>query len=125
MSASTTEGAGQNKRRIEEPYKESHLRSLLKATSWRVLATLTTTIIAYFITGEVETALTIGGIEFVLKFVIYYLHERAWQLVPAHESPVVLGSFTAGVVLQSLSIFQRFLRELCCLCWSTRVNKSS
>ena len=82
MSASTTEGAGQNKRRIEEPYKESHLRSLLKATSWRVLATLTTTIIAYFITGEVETALTIGGIEFVLKFVIYYLHERAWQLVP-------------------------------------------
>ena len=81
MSASTTEGAGQNKRRIEEPYKESHLQSLLKATSWRVLATLTTTIIAYFITGEVETALTIGGIEFVLKFVIYYLHERAWQLV--------------------------------------------
>jgi uncharacterized membrane protein len=54
----------------------------LKATSWRVLATLTTTIIAYFITGEVETALTIGGIEFVLKFIIYYLHERAWQLVP-------------------------------------------
>ena len=78
MSASAMEGAGQNKRRIEEPYKESHLRSLLKATSWRILATLTTTIIAYFITGEVETALTIGGIEFVLKFVIYYLHERAW-----------------------------------------------
>jgi len=66
----------------EEPYKESHLRSLLKATSWRILATLTTTAIAYFITGEVETALTIGSIEFVLKFVIYYFHERAWQLVP-------------------------------------------
>ena len=82
MSASTTEGAGQNERQIKEPYRESHLRSLLKATSWRMLATLTTTIIAYFITGEVETALTIGGIEFVLKFVIYYLHERAWQLVP-------------------------------------------
>lgn len=82
MSAATTEDSGQNELQIEEPYKESHLRSLLKATSWRVLATLTTTIIAYFITGQVETALTIGGIEFVLKFVIYYLHERAWQLVP-------------------------------------------
>ena len=23
-----------------------------------------------------------GSIEFVLKFFIYYLHERAWQLVP-------------------------------------------
>ncbi|MFT4713888.1 MAG: putative membrane protein [Candidatus Azotimanducaceae bacterium] len=66
----------------DEPYKESHLRSLLKATSWRVLATLTTTIIAYLITGEVETALTIGSIEFVFKFMIYYFHERAWQLVP-------------------------------------------
>ena len=65
-----------------DAYKESHLRSLLKATSWRVIATLTTTLIAYFITGEVETALTIGSIEFVLKFAIYYAHERAWQLVP-------------------------------------------
>ena len=69
--------------KTEEPiYRESHYRSLLKATSWRVLATLTTTLIAYFITGEVATALTIGSIEFVLKFLIYYLHERAWQLVP-------------------------------------------
>jgi len=62
--------------------KESHLRSLLKAMSWRVLATLTTVLIAYFIIGEIEIAIMIGGIEFVLKFVIYYLHERAWQLVP-------------------------------------------
>lgn len=63
-------------------YRESHMRSLLKAMSWRVIATLTTTAIAFFITGEVGTALTIGGIEFFLKFLIYYLHERAWQLVP-------------------------------------------
>ena len=63
-------------------YRESHIRSLLKAFSWRVVATTTTGIIAYFITGEVMAAVMIGGIEFVAKFVIYYLHERAWQLVP-------------------------------------------
>jgi|AP95_1055475.scaffolds.fasta_scaffold00393_9 uncharacterized membrane protein len=63
-------------------YRESHIRSLLKAFSWRVVATLTTGLIAYFITGEIETALMIGGIEFFLKFAIYYFHERAWQLVP-------------------------------------------
>jgi uncharacterized membrane protein len=63
-------------------HKESHLRSLLKATSWRILATITTTVIAFFITGEVGTAPTIGSIEFILKFFIYYLHERAWQFVP-------------------------------------------
>ena len=62
--------------------KESHLRSLLKALSWRVIATLTTTIIAYMVTGEVGAAITIGSIEFLLKFVIYYGHERAWQLIP-------------------------------------------
>jgi len=38
--------------------------------------------IAYFITGEVNQALTIGGIEFFGKLLIYYLHERAWQLAP-------------------------------------------
>jgi len=66
----------------EREYRESHLRSLLKAASWRVVATLTTAIIAYFVTGEIDTAIMIGGIEFVLKFFIYYLHERAWQMVP-------------------------------------------
>ena len=62
--------------------RESPLRSLLKALSWRIVATTTTALIAYFITGDITLALSIGGIEFVLKFFIYYLHERAWQLVP-------------------------------------------
>lgn len=63
-------------------YRESHLRSILKAFSWRVVATLTTAIIAYFVTGRIEAAVLIGSVEFVLKFLIYYLHERAWQAVP-------------------------------------------
>jgi len=58
--------------------RESRLRSLLKAFSWRIVATLTTALIAYGITGEIDTALAIGGIEFFLKFAIYYAHERAW-----------------------------------------------
>ncbi len=62
--------------------RETPLRSLLKALSWRIVATTTTALIAYFITGDVALALSIGGIEFVLKFFIYYLHERAWQMVP-------------------------------------------
>lgn len=61
---------------------ESRLRSFIKAFSWRIIATATTTIIAYFFTGDVSTALSIGGLEFVIKLLVYYLHERAWQLVP-------------------------------------------
>lgn len=62
--------------------RESPLRSALKAFSWRIVATTTTALIALFITGDVGTALSIGAIEFVLKFFIYYFHERAWALVP-------------------------------------------
>lgn len=63
-------------------HTESKTRSLLKAFSWRILATLTTILIAYTITGQTDTAFTIGGIEFFLKFIIYYVHERTWQLIP-------------------------------------------
>jgi adenylylsulfate kinase len=45
---------------------------------WRIVATLTTAIIAYAITGEVDTELMIGGIECLLKIGIYYAHERLW-----------------------------------------------
>lgn len=33
-------------------------------------------------TGNFEMAVKIGGIEFFIKFALYYLHERAWQLAP-------------------------------------------
>ena len=39
---------------------------------------LTTALIAYAITGEIETALWIGGIEFFLKIGIYYAHASLW-----------------------------------------------
>jgi uncharacterized membrane protein len=62
--------------------RESRLRSALKALSWRVLATTTIICIAWFTTGDVSMALEIGFIEFFIKFALYYLHERAWQLAP-------------------------------------------
>ena len=60
---------------------DSRTRSLAKALSWRITATLTTALIAYIVTGEIGTAVMIGGIEFILKFLIYYGHERTWHRV--------------------------------------------
>ena len=57
---------------------ESPVRSALKGFTWRLVATFTTIVIVYCITGEQDKALQIGAIEFVAKFVVYYLHERAW-----------------------------------------------
>ena len=65
-----------------KPYRESHLRSILKGFSWRIVSTFATVCIAYVITGEVGDALRIRGYEFVIKLFTYYGHERAWQLVP-------------------------------------------
>lgn len=62
--------------------KESRTRSILKGITWRIIATLTIIVIAYGTTGELSLALQIGSIEFVVKFILYYLHERLWQNVP-------------------------------------------
>ena len=61
--------------------QSSRTRSLAKALTWRITATLTTAVIAYIVTGELSTAAIIGGIEFMLKFITYYGHERAWNAV--------------------------------------------
>ena len=61
---------------------ESHLRSLVKAVSWRLFGTLTTMVISYIFTGKMSTALFIGLSEFVLKIGIFYVHERVWHVIP-------------------------------------------
>ena len=67
---------------MSQDVQDSRVRSLLKGVTWRVLATLTTVVIAWFITGDVSAALSIGFIEVFAKIAIYYLHERAWAQVP-------------------------------------------
>ena len=54
-------------------------RSWAKSFSWRIVATLTTLITVYIVTGELLIAGTISGIDCVIKLVLYYFHERAWD----------------------------------------------
>ena len=57
---------------------ENHRRSVVKALSWRVIATMTTMVAVYFITEEWLIALEVGAIEATAKLFFYYLHERTW-----------------------------------------------
>ena len=57
---------------------EQKRRSVAKALSWRITATTTTTIISFFITGNVSAALKIGAAEAIAKMALYYFHERLW-----------------------------------------------
>jgi Predicted membrane protein len=66
----------------EQSMRESKFRSFLKALTWRVVATTTIFIIAYLTGGDLDMAITIASIEFFVKFALYYLHERAWQMAP-------------------------------------------
>ena len=61
---------------------DSRVISFAESITWRVLATLTTVVIAYFITQDTAIALQIGTIEFLAKLVVYHLHERAWLMLP-------------------------------------------
>jgi len=36
-------------------------------------------VIAYFVTGQLKMAVSIGSIEVVSKVILYYFHERAWE----------------------------------------------
>ncbi len=61
--------------------QETKLRSVAKALSWRVLATLTTAAIVLLFTGEIGLAITVGSLEVVAKMGLYFMHERLWQRV--------------------------------------------
>lgn len=73
---------GQPMNTSESSIRESHLRSVLKAFTWRVVATTTTAVVAFIVTGKISTALTIGAWEFLVKLGVYYMHERLWQWIP-------------------------------------------
>jgi uncharacterized membrane protein len=62
--------------------REGHVRSFVKAVSWRAVGTLDTFIISFFVTGKVTVAGSIASIEVITKILIYYLHERMWAMVP-------------------------------------------
>ena len=74
-------------------HNDSHLRSLVKGLTWRFTATTTTFLITWVLirlfgkdeamrSEAVSLAASVAGVEFVLKLVVYYLHERIWVLVP-------------------------------------------
>jgi uncharacterized membrane protein len=61
--------------------KEKPVRSIAKAISWRIVATLTTTLLVFAFTGNLVISTGVGASEFLLKIVIYYFHERLWNLL--------------------------------------------
>jgi uncharacterized membrane protein len=69
---------------------EAHSRSFLKAVSWRILGSIDTFVISFFVTGKLTFALSIASVETFTKIALYYFHERAWALVPFGQPKVAV-----------------------------------
>jgi adenylylsulfate kinase len=74
------------------------MRSMLKALSWRVVASLLTALLVYAFTREPAVSAAIGGVEFFAKLVMYWLHERAWNRLPFGRVPVDVDRGRPGVL---------------------------
>ena len=61
---------------------ESTRRSIVKAISWRLLATVITAVIVYQLTGKLDFAAKVGLADTTLKFFVYFGHERLWNRIP-------------------------------------------
>lgn len=61
--------------------KVTRARSLIKALSYRIWGTLSSFAVAYILTGDATLSGLIAFWETVVKVVIYYWHERAWNFI--------------------------------------------
>jgi uncharacterized membrane protein len=66
--------------REEKTMKALHIH-LYKSLSYRLLSVCITFIISFGLIGSATVAGTIASIDALIKFVVYFLHERAWGKV--------------------------------------------
>lgn len=66
---------------MEYTHHEWHSRSVVKALSWKLIASVMTFGVSYWFTGNLETASGTAGVMFVGGLLLYYLHERIWNRI--------------------------------------------
>ena len=61
--------------------RDSKKRHLFKTVTWRLIGTLDTMLLSWFISGNPLIGVQIGIAEVITKMLLYYLHERAWYRI--------------------------------------------
>lgn len=59
--------------------KETHLRSVVKAATYRFFGTFVTVGIAWAVTGQWKVGVGVGLADTTVKIFIFYIHERVWH----------------------------------------------
>lgn len=53
-------------------------RHLAKAFTWRICVTCVIILAAILVTGDIKIGLLLGPIDFFVKIMLYFFHERLW-----------------------------------------------
>lgn len=94
--------------------KEAHLRSILKAVSYRVLASIATMTIVFVFTRRIFLSVGVGLVESIVKIICYYLHERAWSFIGFGKKKHPLSSLPVSKPLaeEDMEIIRNKLKDL-------------
>lgn len=60
---------------------DSPRRSIVKTLSWRLVGSLSTFAISFFMLGNITIAGTIAILQFIANTILYYIHERIWNKI--------------------------------------------
>ena len=60
---------------------DSIVRSLVKTISWRLTGTFCTFLISFIILGDITASSTIALIQLIFNTVMFYIHERIWNII--------------------------------------------
>ncbi len=93
---------------------DSHIRTIAKAVSWRVIATLSTMTIVFLFTRKIFLSLGVGLVEVIAKITFYYLHERTWHKISWGKNKHPLSGLSVKRELEpkDMAIVKNKLKEL-------------
>ncbi len=94
--------------------EDSRTRTIIKAVSWRVIATLTTMTIIFLFTRKIILSLGVGLVEVITKMTFYYLHERTWHKISWGKNKHPLSGLPVKRELEpkDMAIVKNKLKEL-------------
>lgn len=66
---------------VAQSYRPSMTRTITKAATYKMLTFLAVLVLTYWRTGDIKTSLTVGGVDLIVKTIIYIAHERFWARI--------------------------------------------
>ncbi len=93
--------------------RETRLRSILKALTWRLIASLVTASIVFIITHEAALSVGVGILDSLVKIFFYYFHERIWTGIALGKigHPLAELNFSKELAEEHKMLIRRQLEE--------------